>query len=854
MTDDNPPPSPTTESTVSPRSVVGIGASAGGLEALQTLFSFLPADTGAAFVVIQHLSPDFKSLMDQLLGRCTAMPVHIAQNGEAVQANSVYLIPATKTLTIQNRHLHLAELPHQERINLPIDRFFRSLAEDLRDQAIGILLSGTGSDGTQGIRALKETGGLIIVQDPTDAKFDGMPNSALRTGLVDLVLPARQIPDQLIRFLGHQELHQAGTQTGLEINTNDTLLQQIFQILQDVGGIDFSQYKPSTVARRIERRMGVNQLQHLADYLKLLQRNRREASLLSRELLIGVTRFFRDSEAFDYLGEHILPALLRNTEVNTPFRIWCAGCATGEEAYSLGILVMEVMERLQLHRTVKIFATDVDSNAIATASAGLYPESIVADVNSERLERFFIRKHNQYQVINSLRQMVVFAAHNLISDPPFSRINLASCRNLLIYFQHGVQQRALSCLHFSLIMEGVLLLGSSESLGELGDSFLTLDQRHKVYRKYQERTLTLPSDLSRSEIPQSPTRLGRRNPPELRTDLGNVGQRLLENYLPPCILLNKSLEAIHTLGDVSPYIKKLKPGRVSVAINDLIHDDLSIPVMTGIRRALQSNSTVLYRDIDIQFEDAQHIIDLRVLFLSDHQESCLAVVFETDRPQKEEVQTLEHSESNNQLQQRISDLEQELKLNQENLQTTLEELETTNEELQSTNEELMAANEELQSTNEELQSVNEELYTVNAEFHQKIIELTQANDDLDNLLDATGVATVFLDERLLLRRYTPSTSRYLHILPQDIGRPIQHIAHQLQLDDLEQLIQTTLIAHQRRQKRLKLRQSEHEIFLRILPYESTEGNRQGVILTFIDPQEMISEYDEPVQATGEPKP
>ena len=822
--------------------VIGIGASAGGLEALQTLFAGLECDTGAAYVVVQHLSPDFATMMDQLLAKHTAMLVKIIEDGEYAAANAVYLIPPRKTLIISDGHLLLSDPPNNSGFKLPIDTFFRSLAEDQQHRAIGVILSGTGSDGTRGIKALKEAGGMIIVQDPSDAKFDGMPSNALNTGYADVVLPATEIPAQLASYVTHPLINPRNRNSfKRHLAEHEDVLQNILLLLRKRNEIDFTEYKPSTLARRIERRIGINNLGNITEYNNYLQQHPSEVQVLTKEMLIGVTRFFRDDEAFERLTNEVLLPLVESKTPNEPIRIWCAGISTGEEAYSLAILLTELQERLKVKRNVKIFATDVDEEAIAVASAGIFSQSIADDISQVRLQHYFEQIGTEYSVRPRLRKMVVFAVHNLIKDPPFSNMDLVTCRNMLIYLQHSAQKKALAMLHFSLRMEGYMLLGMSESLGYFSSHFHVVDSRNKLFRKISNMRIPLDTatpnrvDRRMPTLPSVNQMMARHRSIELQHTLTSVNQVLLKNYVPPAIILNESLNALHTYGDVSDYIKKLQPGRVSTNIVDLIEDSMSIAVTTAIQRAVTKKQDVIYRAVLLKTEIVERLVNVRVQYIppdgSGH--SWLVLLFEqNEQPVTESVMEYEFHASDH-AQQRILDLEQELQQSRESLSATVEELETTNEELQSTNEELMSANEELQSTNEELQSVNEELYTVNSEHQLKIQELSKANDDLDNFIKSSSLAIIFLDRDLLIRRYTPAITRYINVLPLDLERPFQHISHSLRIDNLLEQLNQVLSDHQA----LELKAETNglgSVRLRILPYITKDQEIGGVTLTIIE--------------------
>jgi two-component system CheB/CheR fusion protein len=623
---------------------------------------------------------------------------------------------------------------------------------------------------------------------------------------------------------------------------NNPVLAEIFQLLKRQSSINFSQYKPSTVARRIERRLGVNQLTTLEAYKLLLSESPREVQILSKELLIGVTRFFRDEEAFEKLNKAAINEILSKGNFNEPIRLWVAGCSSGEEAYSIAMLVDEAQADHEHKRQVKIFATDVDSEAIAEASAGVYSAEIVQDISAERLFRYFDQVDDKYTVSGALRKMVIFAQHNMIEDPPFSNINLVSCRNALIYFQPTAQQKVFASFYFALQQSGFLFLGNSESLGDMLHHFQTIDERNRLFQKVSSMRIPISQGVSVNEkfnTISRPSRLISKDSSAPSNPLLPAMEKLIEHYVPDCIVLNEQLEAIHVYGDVSRFTRSLSGGRVTTKLKDIIHQELSIPVSTALYRCEKENEDVFYKDITFSQNGVKSVIDLAIFVVKqgNHQSApkCYIVQFVehinlASKISQNKSVTFDASE---QSKQRIFDLELELIKNQEHLQVTVEELETTNEELQSTNEELMSANEEMQSTNEELQSVNEELYTVNSEYQEKIQQLTEVNTDLDNVINSTDIGIIFLDESLTIRKFTSHATNYINILANDIGRPIHHISHELEIDDLLEKISKVSTTGNSVEKDV-LTKSGQAVLLRIVPYTqqeaASEGNR-GVLVT-----------------------
>ncbi|MCB9875645.1 MAG: PAS domain-containing protein [Planctomycetaceae bacterium] len=812
--------------------VVGIGASAGGLEALERLFKKLPADTGMAFVIVQHLSPDFDSVMDELLVRQTKMPIRTVEDGIDIKPNAIYLIPPKKEMIISGGRLLLTDKDPKQGLTLPIDTFFRSLAQDCGARSVGVILSGTGSDGSRGIRDIHAAGGMVLVQTEESAKFDGMPKSAQETGVVDLVLSPEHIAETLEKYAKSPIISQLVDPTETP-PINEDGMNRVTRLLRNAYGIDFSLYKPTTVTRRIERRLLLNQSLDFDDYVAQLESNPQELNLLYHDLLIGVTQFFRDRDAFELIEKQVLPELLQKLPRDEELRIWVAGCATGEEAYSLAILVNEQIAALGRKSSAKIFATDVHQSSLDIASAGIYPESALAGVSAARRQKYFSRKGKNYQVHQELRQMVVFAQHNVIKDAPFTRLDLVSCRNLLIYLQPVVQKKIISLFHFGLKTGGLLFLGPSEGVGDLSDEFKSLDHHWKIYRKLRDVKLT--TDL---RLPMA--NLGLRVPhvPSLTSNHSHNGQldaayrEIMELFAPPSVLINQRRQVVHVFGGAADYLH-IKPGPTSNDILDLFDADLRTAVSGAIQRAKKENAKIAYTGVTFTRNDERRQLKLSVqpLAAEQHESGYMLITLEELKApsQVEEPEEIDVGEVSR---DRIAHLESELRHTKENLQTTIEELETSNEELHATNEELVASNEELQSTNEELHSVNEELYTVNAEYQRKITELTELTEDMDNLLASTDVGVLFLDKDLCIRKFTPRVAGLLNIVEQDIGRAFEHFTHNLQHDSLMKDVQWVLTTGMPFEKETQDR-SGHWHFLRLLPYQS-KANVDGVVLTLID--------------------
>jgi two-component system CheB/CheR fusion protein len=837
--------------------VVAIGASAGGLDALEKLFASLPADTGAAFVVIQHLSPDHKSMMASLLARHTSMPVEMVEENMPIQGNKVFLIPPGSIMHTDGSLLRLT--PKSPRtLTLPIDVFFQSLATHHGDHAVGVVLSGTGSDGTRGAGAINEAGGFLIAQDPENAKFDGMPRSVIATGLVDAILPIEGIARRVVAHITNQSAPIGeGVHESLGRNLAigpDAALSGILHLLLQLGGINFEDYKPGTVMRRIERRMAVQQVGSIEGYLALLNQDRTEVLTLRRELLIPVTSFFRDTDAFEALMRQVIDPIVSSKEAGQAIRVWCAGVSTGEEAYSVAMLFLEAFEQAKRWPTLKIFATDVEQLNIETAAAGTYPESIMAEVSPQQLERFFVRKNNSFVVKNELRQCIVFAKHNMLSDPPFTKMDLVVCRNALIYFRSSAQDRALRRMQYALGSKGFLFLGSSESLGDLQRDFQTLSARHKIWQVI--RPTALPLDMGRGSASSlALTGANRRSlSPTAQARHGGVGAvdqgfgTLLKAFSPPpAILVNAGHELVHSYGDVQPFLR-IREGQASLDINRILPDAL-IPVAAALLFKSTRENTSASSDVvrlSLPTTPGQAVADAARISVRlsawpvgevDGQRLTL-LAFEPVTPSERAdapVQVDIQSETS----ERIEVLEHELAATRESLQATIEELETSNEELQATNEEMMASNEELQSSNEELQSVNEELNTVNAEYQEKIEILNRLNADLDNLARVASSGTVFVDDHLHLTRFSPEAAQIFRLRESDIGRPLEDLTHSLDYPNLIQDLRNTLKTAQPSEEHVTGGKHRHFI-VKMLPYRIPSSSSRGVVLSFVD---MTSVHD-----------
>ncbi len=822
----------TSEKSESPRLLVGLGASAGGLEALQQFFVALPPNSNIVYVIVQHLSPDYKSLMAEILSKYTSMRVVQAEHLMPVEANSVYLIPPRMNITIKAGHLLLTEADHRG-INHPIDVFLNSLAEEARDRAVGIIFSGTGSDGTNGIKTIKEHGGIVMVQNPKSAKFDGMPRSVINTGLADFILTPAELAEELLNLASY---HQASMPKVLPESADIEILNRIYAILKNVSGIDFSYYKKNTVLRRIERRMVVNKSPDMESFAKLLENNSGEAELLIKDILIGVTRFFRDSDFFEKLKSVALSRILEHGETTEPVRIWSAGCSTGEEAYSLAILLKELMEESGVKREVKIFATDIDTQAIEKASKGVFPESISEDITPERLSKYFTEKNEQYTISKDIRKMIIFAPHNMFSDPPFGKLDLICCRNVLIYFQPVLQKAVFAIFHTALKNGGFLFLGKSETASEYSTVFKPIASPEKIYvhcadgkaDDLQPPVFNVPNILPSVQISGVNS-----NHPEEQQKLEDQYVHFLERYLPAAVVINAQNDVIHFFGNSSDYVN-IVPGKATFNLFSLINKDLNLIASTAINRSRTEFKPVTYTGIAVDLPSGRRIIDLSVQPINQQSggNSLIAVIF-VEHKSVEFGGVTEKYDINHTAAQRISDLEHELQDSKSELRSTIGELETVNEELQAANEELLTANEELQSSNEELQSVNEELYTVNSEYQQKLDELTMMDNDLSNFLSSTLIGILFVDSKLNIRKFTEYVGREFQLVPQDVGRSLQIFAHSFPKEDIiadAKAVLKDLAPIDREVVGI----NERFYTMRIAPYRTMENNIRGLVITIID--------------------
>lgn len=821
--------------------VVAIGASAGGLDAIQQLFDNVPEDTGMAFVVIQHLSPDFKSLMPELLAKHTKMKIFTAEDKLTIQPNCIYLNQRNKNLHIKGRELYLLDKGPKHNLNLPIDIFFHTLGEEYKEKSIGVILSGTGSDGSGGIKTIKEGGGVIFVQDPITAQFDGMPNSSIATGFVDFILNPKEIARRFNSLLN----------TPLIVNkesfipqSNEILITKILQEVHKFSGIDFREYKKNTLVRRLEKRMNINSIDELYNYLTFLKNNETEKEALKQDFLIGVTRFFRDTEAFHTLKETVIPEICAHKKKSETIRVWVPGCSSGEEVYSIAMLLDNHIREFKLNLNFKIFASDIDPRAITAASAGTFHINVINELDSLYLDKYFTKVGDKLQIVKRIREKIVFSSHDLIKSPPFIRMDLISCRNLLIYLDNKVQKKIMHNFHFALNKFGFLFLGNSESLGDVSKFFKTIDVKWKIFQNVtdaQHIPIQSPPSGRVPSILYSNTNQKIANPPELTFRFKENPENIFHKYLskkysPSSIFFDKNYNIIYIKGDAG---KKLihSEGLFENNLLKIVGIDLASIIRSAVSRVDEENNEIIIKDVRNETENGTFSFDLHL-----HKPKKIAELSEIyvlqfgEEKETTDAIVIENIPIDKISKQRIEEIEDELKSTKAELQNVVEELETSNEELQSSNEELMASNEELQSTNEELQSVNEELYTVNAELQEKNKQLTNLNNDVTNLLDNTDIGTLFLDRDLYIRKYTPAIQKHFNLKESDIGRLIGSFASnfnektRLSLINDSKEVLNSLTAIEK-----EIVDVNGQFYLsRISPFITIDKKIDGVIITFVE--------------------
>jgi two-component system CheB/CheR fusion protein len=819
--------------------IVGIGASAGGLEALEQFLGHVPAGSGMAFVIVQHLDPTRKGILPELLQRMTGMKTIQVKDRAKVKPNCVYVIPPNKDMSILHGVLHLLAPASPRGLRLPIDYFFRSLAQDQQEHSIGVILSGMGSDGTLGLRAIKEKAGLVLVQDPATAKFDGMPRSAVDAGLADIVAPANELPEKILAYLQRTPLI-VPSETALEDKTQN-VLEKVVILLRAHTGHDFSLYKQNTLYRRIERRMGIHQIGKMTAYVRYLQENSQELDLLFKELLIGVTNFFRDPAAWEQLRDQVLPELLASRSPGQALRAWVPGCSTGEEAYSLAMTFKEAAEKIRPKENfaLQIFATDLDRDAIEKARQGFFSDNIAADVPDERLERFFVKEEHGYRIRKEIREMVIFAPQNLVMDPPFTKLDLLCCRNLLIYLTAEVQKKLIPLFHYSLNPGGILFLGSSEAIGNFTGLFAPFDTKSRLFR----RTETVLSAKS-VEFPSSFTAgmpAGTESRPALKPTVSlqsMADQLVLQRYAPPAVLANDKGDIFYISGRTGKYLEPAA-GKANWNLFAMIREGLRYELTAAFQKALRQKTHVALHGLKVGSNGDEQRVDVTVQQLNEEGplQGLVMVVFtdvvadakEANHPVKSRARSARQAE----LEHELLKVRAEARTIHEEMQTSQEEFRSTNEELQSTNEELQSTNEELTTSKEEMQSLNEELQTVNAELQSKVDEFLRVSNDMKNLLNSTDIATLFLDNDLNVRRFTPHATKIIKLIPSDAGRPVTDLVSDLRYPELPadaQEVLRTLVFIEK-----SIAASDGRWFtVRIMPYRTLDDRIDGVVITFVD--------------------
>ncbi|WP_207424108.1 PAS domain S-box protein [Desertivirga brevis] len=812
--------------------VVAIGASAGGLEAIHEFFDNMPTNANFSFIVIQHLSPDYKSLLVELVSKHTHMKVFEAEDKMTVQKECIYVIPNNKLMTIYNGKLHLVEKVPDKQPNTAIDRFLYSLAQEKKDKAIAIILSGTGSDGTRGIEVIKSCGGMVIVQDPVTAKFDGMPNSAIASGNADLILPPEMIPEEIYNHVNESPI--------LVLNKgkiDDRLLDDIFNLIHKAHGYDFHYYKTPTIIRRIGKRMGQHNIKKLDDYVAVLRQSPEEVKSLSKDFLIGVTRFFRDKQAFEALFQQVLPDIVNDKQDGEILKVWICACSTGEEAYSLAILIDQYIQRFRRLLEVKIFATDIDESSIGFAAKNLYPQSIEKDIDEDTLKKYFVKEGKSYSIIPRIRKQIVFARHNVIKDPPFIKNDLVSCRNMLIYMNSVLQQKVMNTLHFSINTGGYLFLGTSETASSIKDSVDEVNSKWKIYRKIGKNRISpyevyrqLDNKGEQPRISQTLTKSIQKKSNPLAEDLTEA---IIDDFGYVCFYIDKNYEIKESVGNFSRFLS-LPEKKLNLNILKMVPQELSVALNTAIRKSWKEETKVFLKSVRVKQDQADLFLSISVrpaeplrgkpytlVVLGENSLSQIHV-----REESHPIPSAEHNEY-------IAELEAELNETRSNLQMAVEGLETTNEELQSSNEELLSANEELQSSNEELQSLNEELHTLNTEHQLKIKELIELNDDLNNYFRSTDIGQIFIDRNQNIRKFNASALRLVNLIESDIGRPISHISTNIRYENLLRDIAHVIDTDEIVEKEIILT-NDRRYLMRIMPYVRQDKRTDGAIITFVD--------------------
>ena len=829
-----------TDSTAAHFPIVGIGASAGGLEAFEQFLTNVPENSGMAYVVIQHLDPTQKGMLPELLQRVSKMPVTQVKDLIKIKPDCVYVIPPNKTMSILNNVLHLFEPVEARGLRLPIDFFFRSMADDLQERSIGIILSGMGSDGSIGIRAIKEKNGIVLVQEPSNAKYDSMPRNAIDSVLVDIVAPAHELPAKLLQFLKHIPVVRLNTE--LEIKYKSSI-EKIIILLRIHTGNDFSLYKKNTVYRRIERRMSVHKIDKITTYVLFLQENPKELDILFKELMIGVTNFFRDAAVWENLSIMIMPHKLAKIKTSTKLRAWIPACSTGEEAYTLAIIFKEALEKIrpQASISLQIFATDLDNEAIEKARRGTFPANIAADVSQQRLNRFFTKTDDGYRVNTEIREMVVFAQHNILMHPSFTNIDFISCRNLLIYMDSELQNKILGLFYLSLNNDGVMILGSSETPGKQGHLFGTLESKLKIYKRgFHEVAPDLynfPSSFSRTKSAMIENKIPEKPAPNIQV---LTDQLLLQNFSPAGVLVNDNGDIIYISGRTGKYLEPAV-GKANLNIFAMLREGLRNEFPVAFRQAINKKDLVTLNSLKLGTNGNTQLVNIKIQYVEKPEplKGLVIIIFQDVVeihdliPEAGKAKKTLTSARQKELEDELQNTREEVQSTLEEMQTSQEELKSTNEELQSTNEELQSTNEELTSSKEEMQSLNEELQTVNAELQSKVDDYSRVNNDMKNLLNSTDIATLFLDKDLNIRRYTDQATKIFKLIKSDIGRPFTDLVSDLIYPELTadalEVIRTLVFI----QKPIPTNDGRW-FSIRIMPYRTFDDRIDGLVITFIN--------------------
>jgi two-component system CheB/CheR fusion protein len=822
--------------------IVGVGASAGGLESFSALLQSLPKSPGVAIVFVQHLAPQHESALVPLLSGQSALPVTQAKHGMDVEPNHVYVIPPNSQMLIVGRTLHVNARPDDRRQYTPVDAFFSSLAESVGARAIGVVLSGTASDGALGVRDIKAAGGLTIAQKPESAKYDGMPRSAIATGMVDLILTPQEVGPKLAELARHAYARAAEKTS--EMPVTDEQLHEVFDVLRPVSGVDFRHYKTPTIKRRLFRRMALHRLTDVSQYIRLLRNDPGEVRSLYHDLLIHVTRFFREPESFEALTREVFPAIVQGRSPDQPIRVWVSGCATGEEAYSLAISLVEFLQKNQIDSPVQIFATDVSEIAVEQARTGIFPPSIESDVGADRLRRFFTKHDGGYRVTKMIRDMCVFARQDLTKDPPFSRLDLILCRNVLIYMDAVLQKKLLSVFHYALNANGFLVLGQAETVGTQVQLFSLIDKKHRVHRKKAVTTMptmTFPVDYAATGVPtKKPQAESASAEKYLQTEVSRV---IMDRFAPPGVVIDGDMQIVQFRGQTGAYLEPA-PGEANLSLLKMAKEGLLYGLRTALHTARKTRNAVHKAGLQVRSGNGWNPVTIDVIPLAatgrmhylvmfgDGARSASRKAVDAEAPPKKLAKRERKS--------RVDFLQRELAASREYLQSIIQELEAANEELQSANEEILSSNEELQSTNEELdtakeelQSTNEELNTVNEELHGRNDELSRVNSDLLNLLGSVQIAIVIVSADLRIRRFTPMAEKVLNLIPADADRLIGHINPNIVGANLEQLIAECVDSISPIEREVQDRQG-HWYSLRIRPYRTVENKIGGAVLTLFD--------------------